>query len=348
VWASSRRQGWVDVMMTPQQVQLFDNFNTKVQFENVQTLIDESDAERSSVIPNDIFDDFPETIEVVEWIHEQANAHPGVASIFKLGNTAQGQEIMGIRLGDTSRPAIVLHCTIHAREWITTTTCLWIIDNLLNTDSDGPALLQKFQWLIVPILNVDGYDYTQSDRLWRKNRAPNSGSSCIGTDLNRNYAYAFGGGGSSPNPCADTYRGPTPFSAPETNSERTYLQPYLDAGTVAAFVDIHSYGGQWMSPWGYTTNLPPHYDDMYQAMVSVQDAVWQVNGRSYDIGSSARVIYIAAGGSDDWTYGDGGVTLSFTVECWGSSFIAPISAIVPTGTEVYEGMKRLALDHLAK
>jgi len=97
-----------------------------------------------------------------------------------------------------------------------------------------------------------------------------------------------------------------------------------------------------MSPWGYTTTLPPHYDEMLVAMQGIQAAVYDVNGRTYAIGSSARVIYIAAGGSDDWFYGYGGVTLSFTVECFGSSFTAPVSAIPLVGAEVYAGIKRLA------
>jgi len=269
-----------------------------------------------------------------------------VASIVNIGYTEEGTDIIGIKLAyDDSRPTIFLHCTIHAREWITTTTCLWIIDNLLNTDNDGPTLIQKFQWIIVPVLNIDGYTYAHTtNRLWRKNRSVNSGSTCVGTDLNRNYAYAFGGGGSSPNPCAETFRGPRAFSAAETASELNYIQPIFNAGRLAAFVDIHAYGGQWMSPWGYSTNLPPDYNQMYAAMESITDAVRSVNGRSYEFGTSGRVIYIAAGGSDDWTYGDGGVVLSFTVECYGSNFTPPVSAIVPTGEEIYAGIKQLALD----
>ena len=30
--------------------------------------------------------------------------------------------------------------------------------------------------------------------MWRQNREPNRGSECVGTDLNRNYQYMWGGG----------------------------------------------------------------------------------------------------------------------------------------------------------
>ena len=53
--------------------------------------------------------------------------------------------------------------------------------------------------------------------MWRKNRQPNAGSPYVGTDLNRNWAFAWGCcGGSSTDPSSETYRGLAPFSAPET------------------------------------------------------------------------------------------------------------------------------------
>jgi len=195
----------------------------------------------------------------------------------------------------------------------------------------------------VPVFNVDGYNYAHtSDRLWRKNRQTASGSSCIGTDLNRNYGYAWSGEGSSPNPCAETYHGARAFSSPEVAAERDYLQPYVDASRLVAFVDIHSYGGMWMSPWGYTTALPPNYSAMDSSMRAVAAAIRTVNNRIYATGTSARVIYVAAGGSDDFFYGDGGVIQSFTVEAFGSNFTPPISYISSIGRELWVGVKQLA------
>ena len=85
---------------------------------------------------------------------------------------------------------------------------------------------------ILPVANPDGYLYTQTtNRMWRKTRKPNGGLwdlvpfdkcygvSCttgtsvpetvlcvLGTDPNRNFAYGWGTGGSSANPCSATYR----------------------------------------------------------------------------------------------------------------------------------------------
>merc|ERR1712241_677390 len=60
--------------------------------------------------------------------------------------------------------------------------------------------------------NPDGYEYSiNQDRYWRKNRAPNSGSSCYGTDLNRNWAFHWGETGVSFDPCSEIYCGGAAF-----------------------------------------------------------------------------------------------------------------------------------------
>ena len=94
-----------------------------------------------------------------------------------------------------------------------------------------PVHLQHDCRYILPVANPDGYLYTQTtNRMWRKTRKPNGGLwdlvpfdkcygvSCpgtsvletvlcvLGTDPNRNFAYGWGTGGSSANPCSATYR----------------------------------------------------------------------------------------------------------------------------------------------
>jgi len=338
-------EGWVDVMVSASVEPIFRRmFKCQEQIEDVQLLLDQNELERNST-SGAFFDTFPTNGQVLVWLNEQIAAHPSIATRIVLGKSFSGTDIVGLHLGSSSsqKPVIFIHCTIHAREWITTTTCCWIIDNLLNTDPDGARLLNSFEWIIVPVFNVDGYNYAHTtDRLWRKNRQTNSGSSCIGTDLNRNYGYGFGGEGSSPNPCSETFHGGRAFSSPEVNSERNFLQTYVDEGRLIAFVDIHSYGGMWMSPWGYTTALPPDYAAMDASMRAVAPAIRAINGRTYAIGTSARVIYVAAGGSDDNCYGEGGVVQSYTIEAYGTSFTPPVSYIPQIGRELWAGVKQLA------
>lgn len=79
--------------------------------------------------------------------------------------------------------------------------------------------------------------------MWRKNRKPNSGSSCIGTDLNRNFDFKWMVSGSSLQPCADTYAGPFGGSELETQAVQNSIK--LKAGSWDMFYTLHSYGAYW-------------------------------------------------------------------------------------------------------
>ena len=71
-----------------------------------------------------------------------------------------------------------------------------------------------------------------------------------GVDLNRNYGYEWGHDdeGSSAFPGSDTYRGPSPFSEPETQAMK-----FLCAITMIfkLALNFHSYGNLVVYPWGF-------------------------------------------------------------------------------------------------
>lgn len=92
----------------------------------------------------------------------------------------------------------------------------FIYQLLAGTDTDVATLLTKYEFYIFPVVNPDGFVYTQTtNRLWRKSRQPNSSASCPGTDLNRNWPNQWSGSGSSTSQCDETYRGATAGSSPE-------------------------------------------------------------------------------------------------------------------------------------
>jgi len=79
---------------------------------------------------------------------------------------------------------------------------VYIADTLLRNyaakDSVAIEILNNFDIIVCPIINVDGYDYTwaaDGDRMWRKTRSPNSRSQCLGTDPNRNWDFHWGEAG---------------------------------------------------------------------------------------------------------------------------------------------------------
>jgi len=95
-----------------------------------------------------------------------------------------------------------------------------------------------------------------------------------------------------------------------------------------------------MSSWGYTYTLPPaqDYSRMDSIMQVARSALRTENDNIYSIGSIANTIYIASGNSVDDAYTNLGVLASFTVEVYGSGFVAPVSSILPLGREIYNGV----------
>jgi murein tripeptide amidase MpaA len=68
---------------------------------------------------------------------------------------------------------------------------MYLMHRLAQNSTTRNELLARVDWLIVPMQNPDGYEWSRSNtRLWRQNRRqvqPN----CIGVDLNRNNAYSW-------------------------------------------------------------------------------------------------------------------------------------------------------------
>lgn len=87
---------------------------------------------------------------------------------------------------------------------------------------------------------MDGYAYTRKksgNRLWRKNMQPTPKSTCFGTDLNRNFGLGWDSGASSTNPCADDFRGPEAFSAPETLAIAAFMK---SLSNLVSYIDFHA------------------------------------------------------------------------------------------------------------
>lgn len=53
---------------------------------------------------------------------------------------------------------------LHAREWVTTPVTLYSIHRLVENLRDGDRdLLEGTDWIIMPMTNPDGYEFSMSD-----------------------------------------------------------------------------------------------------------------------------------------------------------------------------------------
>ena len=119
---------------------------------------------------------------------------------------------------------------------------------LTATDADTKTARDKYDFYIFPIVNPDGFAYTQStERLWRKNRQSTTSASCIGRDINRNWPNQWDQrGGASTSPCAEDYKGASAGDGTETKVLKAQLDGVAAGNGVQLYMDIHSYSQLWM------------------------------------------------------------------------------------------------------
>ena len=243
--------------------------------------------------------------------------HPALASSRVIGQSYQGRDIVALKISDDvgtdeNEPEILFDAHLHAREHLTVEMALYLAN--LFTDSYGSdaritGIVNSREIWIVPDLNPDGGEYdiaTGSYRSWRKNRQPNSGSSAIGTDVNRNFGYRWGCcGGSSGTPSSETYRGASAFSTPEAQVVRDFVLSRRVGGVqqITANIDFHTYAELVLWPFGYTTadTAPGMTADQANTFRTIGQQMAATNGYTPQQGSD---LYITDGDITDWLWGD--------------------------------------------
>jgi hypothetical protein len=112
-------------------------------------------------------------------LYAAARRNPQLVKLVVLGHTAQGREIIALKLTqsardvpDGSRPAVLYSSTQHAREWISTEVnrrlMQYFISKWRANDKPTKDLLKTRELWFVVVANPDGYQYTiDHERLWR-------------------------------------------------------------------------------------------------------------------------------------------------------------------------------------
>ena len=105
------------------------------------------------------------------------------------GTTEEGRDIVQVVISSNTtanKPVVFLDCNIHSREWVTTSTCIWIIDQVplignselkwrililllesnlkmttnYGSDAEITSLVDLYDWKFIPIPSPDGYEYS--------------------------------------------------------------------------------------------------------------------------------------------------------------------------------------------
>jgi len=271
--------------------------------------------------------------EMVADIHAVETAHPDIVHVFSIGKSYQGRDIWAAKISDNvgtdeNEPEVLFDALHHAREHLTVEQALYLFHLLADGyghDTQITSLVDTREIWIIFAVNPDGFEYdltcTGSSHppycAWRKNRQPNAGSSAIGTDLNRNYAYDWGCcGGSSSSKSSITYRGPKALSAPESRAVTNFVLSRVVGGIqqIRAHITFHTNGQLILWPYGHTkTDIPPDMSvDDHRVFVAIGKAMAARNGYKAEQSSD---LYITDGDEIDWMYGRQRI-FSYTIELY--------------------------------
>lgn len=322
-------------------------------------------------MPGPDYDDYRRLPDYNAEMAQLAEEHPGLVELFEMkrpsleGRTIYGLEIaadVDRRAGD-GRPVYYLDGVHHAREWPASEYTMIFAHHLVENYGKDPRitdLLHRVRVIVVPIVNVDGFNYSRESVLsltqplrdatsltgsgngfegyWRKNRRSLTGLTlpvvqvnpdAYGVDPNRNYSYLWGdqNGGSSGLQLDQTYRGEAPFSEPETRNVRDIIL----GRNVTGLITNHTYQGSVLRAGG---GKAPD-DDL---LVRIGDRI----ARALEHDNRPSVGYPTTGTTDDWAYAAIGA-LGFTIEHGRLGFHPPYSQSVQADFEkVMEGFTIMA------
>ena len=271
-------------------------------------------------------------------LKDLAASAPELASVFSIGQSLEGRDLLALRLNTSARgaaesakPGILFLGTHHAREHLSTEVPLKLAKHLID-NRDKPeikALLAGRDIYIVPMVNPDGVEYDIAGgqyHMHRKNtRAVGDGE--VGVDLNRNYGWHFAEGGASDNPGDETYHGPSAFSEPETQAVKAFIE---SRANLKILLSYHTYSELILYPWGYTHDAMDD-DKAHAAYEAMAGVMAKMTGYTPEQSSK---LYIASGDTTDWAWGARKI-FAFTFELtpksmWGGGFYPGAGAIEST------------------
>uniref|UniRef100_A0A673IKW5 Carboxypeptidase A2-like n=1 Tax=Sinocyclocheilus rhinocerous TaxID=307959 RepID=A0A673IKW5_9TELE len=327
-----------------------NNVPFTVMINNVQELLDRETAEmvsnakmeRSTKSFN--FAAYHDLETLYSFMDTLVASHPNLITKVHIGNSYENRPMYALKFstGGVSRPAIWVDAGIHSREWVTQASAAWIANQIASNygvDPSVTSLLGQMDIYLMIVTNPDGYVFTHTDnRMWRKTRSVNSGSSCRGVDPNRNWDAGFGGPGASKDPCSESYHGPYANSEVEV---KNVVDLIMGHGNFKSFISIHSYSQLLMYPYGYTCTDIPDKSELHSVGTAAIKELTSLYNTIYQVGSICKIIYQASGGSIDWTYNIG-IKYSFAFELRDTGyygFLLPANQIIPTAEETWLGLK---------
>ena len=266
-------------------------------------------------------------IETNNELERIASQYPNLVKRFELNHRSLlGQRVWALEISrnvnqSSGKPVFLMTGLHHAREWPTVELTMEFVWDVLRSDAVDPRisrLLDSVRFIVVPVVNPDGYEMSRSylNEQKRKNCRVEMGkiptwaecaapeNSNAGVDLNRNYGGFWGGGGATIGVSGGSSRGEAPFSEPEIQN----IRDIMSANQVVVALSNHT-------PDAKVLRVPSAAEEPIPADVVVYDSLAKELGRdmNWPAGPWPEIYYVASGTMEETAYYAAG-TLAFTFE----------------------------------
>ena len=287
-----------------------------------------------------------------------------------------GREIFGVEIGkdvhgpDRGLPVFVMLGVHHAREWPSGENAMeFAVDLVKNygTDPRITDLVNRSRVIVVPVVNVDGFELSRTDgglvdlreadgggtasilgtpgnAYKRKNcrlvdgqdtpdgtcragSATSPGGYGTGTDLNRNYGGYWGGPGASDLFADPTYRGAAAFSEPETQN----IRELVSGRQVTTLITNHTFSNLVLRPNGAAPDLVPGSEGIPLGDPFDEAALKALGddmaAQNGYTSQHAWELYDTTGSTEDWSYNATG-GFGYTFEIGPDEFHPPFPKVI--------------------
>lgn len=192
-----RTHSFTDIVVAPEHLKSFEKYLTKgeinfsVKLRNIQNAIrfENLRMNRKEQLEAEIINGHPLTFyryhpskDIVAYYDFIKRKYPSFVELITLGYTFNSKPLTIVKVSSPKqeistpdKPGVFILAGLSAHLYLPVASSLYILNtivtNLANNDSLG-EYFRKFDWYVLSLLNVDGYDYSMAfDRLWRKTRS---------------------------------------------------------------------------------------------------------------------------------------------------------------------------------
>ncbi|RHZ17960.1 hypothetical protein DYB37_012249, partial [Aphanomyces astaci] len=272
--------------------------------------------------------------QIFEYLDALVAQNPALLTRENISTTFEKKTIYAYKLtaGSPKDESLYFQSLLHAREWIAGSSNVFALSSILDDIVNKKVTAaHSYNLYFVPIVNIDGYDisWTEGKRLQRK--------SANEVDLNRNWLTIFKNDKTVP-PSSPTYPGTRSISEPETRGISHWL--HGKASEFAGWVDVHSFGGLILYPYGDTTDrIGGGVDEKFERLG--RNVAVATDGGYTGQKASSPPLEPAIGALDDYLYRMYKKPV-LTIEVAGSDFVADVSTIRTRGTEIFKALTQFA------